>query len=949
MSSAVVAWCVFLSGASVGDVDFFEKKIRPVLVEHCYSCHSPEGKIRGSLRVDHREALLEGGDTRAAVVPGHPEKSLLIDALRSTGDLKMPPKQKLPDAVIADFERWIKQGAVDPRTPAVAAKGKEKSKVPTVEEGRGFWSFQPPKKPPVPQVRQKDWAENEIDAYILAQLEAKNLKPAPDAEPRVLIRRLYLGLTGLPPTPEEIEAFEKASQANTKQAIQDVVDRLLVSPRFGERMGRHWLDVARYAESLTLRGFVLKEAWRYRDYVIETFNKDVALDRFIREQLAGDLMSADDPAERRRQIVATAFLAMGNNNLEEQDRKQLQMDLIDEQLDTLGKAFLGQTISCARCHDHKFDPIPTRDYYALAGILQNVRTLTPEGNLNKWIEVPLPSMNGNDEEIRKHEQAIAKLQAEIDSMKATLAKATAKSADPKKPRAVSADSLVGVVVDDSQAMKVGEWKHSTFSGFYVGAGYVHDDAKGQGEKTLTFQPKLPESGMYEVRFAYSPGGNRAGEVEITVFSEDGETLVKVNEQQPPPIDGLFVSLGEFRFDKGGQSHVVVSNANAKGHVIADAVVYIPIDKAKVATAPTGDKKPLEPKAEKKTAGKDEARLKSLEAEMKKLQASGPRRDVALSFHEEKKMANARIHIRGNIKNLGDEVPRGFLQVATRGPAPKIPADQSGRKQLAEWMTSPDNPLTARVMVNRLWLWTFGEGLVRTPDNFGVTGERPTHPELLDYLTTRFVDEGWSAKKTIRMLVMSRTYRQASANAKTTAADPENRLWGRMSRRRLDAEVIRDAMLAVSGQLKLDTSGPSFTNVSADYNYVHKDTCRSVYIPVFRNALPDVFEAFDFADPSMTVGKRNASTVSPQALFMLNNPFVLQQAKVAAQRMLAEKNFDDAARITLAYRRTLGRMPTDAERRLATEYLAEADPARREEAWARFMQTLFASIDFRFVN
>ncbi|MBX9680670.1 MAG: DUF1553 domain-containing protein [Gemmataceae bacterium] len=947
MSSTVVAWCVFFSSASVGDIDFFEKKIRPVLVEHCYSCHSPEGKIRGGLRVDSRAALLEGGETRAAIVPGDPAKSLLLEALRSVGDLKMPPKQKLPDAVIADFERWIKQGAVDPRTP-VAAKGKEKSKSPTVEEGRGFWAFQPVKRPEVPKAH---WAKNDLDAFILAQLEKKKLKPAPDAEPRVLIRRLYFDLIGLPPTPEEIDAFEKAAAKNQEEAIEAVVDRLLASPRFGERMGRRWLDVARYAESLTLRGFVLKEAWRYRDYVIDTFNKDVPLDRFVREQLAGDLMSADNPADRRQQIVATGFLAMGNNNLEEQDRKQLQMDLIDEQLDTLGKAFLGQTISCARCHDHKFDPIPTRDYYALAGILQNVRTLTPEGNLNKWIEVPIPSMTGNDEEIRKHEQAIAKLQAEIDSVKALLAKATARSADPKKPRVVSADSLVGIVVDDSQAMKVGEWKHSTFSGFYVGSGYSHDDAKGQGEKTLTFQPKLPESGMYEVRFAYSPGGNRATEVEITVFSEDGETTVKVNEQQPPTIDGLFVSLGQFQFDKGGQSHVVVSNANAKGHVIADAVVYIPVEKLKAGGVAKADKKTPEAKTtEPKSATKGDTGLKSLEAAMKKLQTSGPRREVALSFHEEKKMANARIHIRGSIKNLGDEVPRGFLQVATRGAAPKIPADQSGRKQLADWMTAPENPLTARVMVNRLWLWTFGEGLVRTPDNFGVTGERPTHPALLDYLTTRFVEDGWSAKKLIRTMVLSRTYRQASANPTVATADPENRLWGRMSRRRLDAESIRDAILAVSGQLKLDTAGPSFTNVSADYNYVHKDTCRSVYIPVFRNALPDLFEAFDFADPSMTVGKRNASTVSPQALFMMNNPFVLEQSKFAAKRMLAEKR-DDAERIANAYRQTLGRTPSDAERRIALEYLAEAgnQPALREEAWSRFVQTLFASIEFRFVN
>jgi len=942
MSLAVTAWCVVLAGASTGDVDFFEKKIRPVLVEHCYSCHSAEsGKNKGGLRLDTREAMRSGGDTAAAVTPGDPKRSLILEALRSAGDLKMPPKQKLPDAIIADFERWIKQGAADPRT-AVAAK--EKAKGSTIEQGRSFWSFQPPKESPVPQVKQKDWGRTDLDAFILAAMEAKEIKPAPDAEPAALVRRLYFDLIGLPPTPEEIDAFEQAAKFDLQSAMEKTVDRLLASPRFGERWGRHWLDVARYAESLTLRGFVLKEAWRYRDYVIDSFNQDVPLDRFVKEQLAGDLMPANTPAERRRQLIATGFLAFGNNNLEEQDRKQLQMDVIDEQLDTLGKTFLGQTIGCARCHDHKFDPIPTRDYYALAGILRNVKTLEPESNINKWIEVPLPSLKGNDAEIAKHEEEVAKAKKELDALKATLAKANAKSADPKKPKVVSADSLVGIVVDDSQAMRVGEWKHSVFSGSYVGDGYLHDDAKGQGEKTLTFQPKLPQSGMYEVRFAYSTSGNRAPEVEITVFSEDGETTVKVNEMQPPPIDGLFVSLGQFRFEKSGQSHVVVSNAHARGHVIADAVVYIPVEKLKNAPAATTDKK-----APVAAAAKEDARIKILEAEFKKLQASGPKRELALSFHEEKKMQNARVHIRGSVKNLGEEVPRGFLQVAMRGPAPTIPASESGRRQLADWIASSDNPLTARVMVNRLWLWTFGEGLVRTPDNFGVTGERPTHPELLDSLTVRFVKDGWSAKKLIRTMVLSRTYRQSTSNPQAANADPENRLWARMNRRRLDAEAIRDAMLAVSGQLKLDTPGPSFANVSTDYNYVHTDTCRSVYVPVFRNALPEVFDAFDFADPSMPVGKRNTSTVAPQALFMLNNPFVLQQAKHAAQRLLSQKDGEDASRVVRAYRLALGRTPTATEQRLAAEYMAEAPANAREEAWARFMQTLFASIDFRFSN
>ena len=366
---------------------FFEKKIRPVLVDQCQRCHSAEAvaddKLRGGLLVDSREGLLDGGDSGPAIVVGKPQDSLLIETLKYDGEIVMPPKGKLPDAVIADFAKWIKDGATDPRD---GKAGPAKQVGMTVEAGREFWSYKPVTNPPRPAVADAKWPTNAIDQFILAGLEAKGLTPTADADRRTLIHRVSMDLIGLPPTPAEVDRFlaDPDPEAYTK-----LVDRLLASPRYGERWGRHWLDVARYAESLTLRGFVLKEAWRYRDYVIDSFNADVPVDEFFREQLAGDLLPADSLDDRQRQLIATTFLMLGNSNLEDQDKENLRMDLVDEQLDVITKGMLGQTVTCARCHDHKFDPIPTADYYALAGILRNIRGLE-DSNVSMWMELPLP-------------------------------------------------------------------------------------------------------------------------------------------------------------------------------------------------------------------------------------------------------------------------------------------------------------------------------------------------------------------------------------------------------------------------------------------------------------------------------------------------------------------------------------------------------------------------------
>ena len=791
-------------------------------------------------------------------------------------------------------------------------------------EAETHWAYQPPKVVQSLTVQEHSWPRNEVDRFILARLEDKELRPAPDANPTILVRRVYYDLIGLPPTPEQIDAF---LADRSPDAFARLVDRLLTSPHFGERWGRHWLDVARFAESVTLRGFIYKEAWRYRDYVIQAFNADLPYDEFLKEQVAGDLLPSSILTERQRRLVATTFLALGNTNFEEQDKKQLEMDVVDEQLDTIGKAFLAQTIGCARCHDHKFDPIPTRDYYAMAGILKSVKVLEHE-NVSKWLEFPLPLEPELDASYKQHEAAVAALQEQIKQAKTRAGKGGASAAG--MPLGIK--EVPGIVVDDSQARRVGAWVHSQYSKSYIGDGYLHDDNKEKGNKTLTFQPEITRAGRYEVRLAYTPAANRATKVGVHILHADGETTVFVNEQETPPSGGRFTALGQFRFEANGQGYVLVSNEGTDGYVIADAIQFLPAEMAESVTPET------------KITSDNE--VKRLESQLKKFVESGPRRPMFMSV-KESDVADIHVNIRGTVNNLGEKVPRGFLQVATSATAPSIPEKESGRRELGEWLTCRDNPLTARVIVNRAWHWLFGAGLVRTTDNFGSTGETPSHPELLDYLAVRFMDEGWSIKRLARTIVTSHTY-QLSAEATTEAlnADPENRLLSRMNRKRLDAECIRDSILSTSRQLSLEMGGPTIKpGTSADYGYRYADPRRSVYVPVLRNALPELFKAFDFADPSSVTGRRNVSTVAPQALFLMNHPWVIEQSELSAKQLLKQSLIGER-RFEYAYRLVLGRLPTNGERAVTLRNLNGSEDVR---AWAQLFQALFASIDFRYLN
>jgi len=946
---------------------FFENKIRPVLVKECYSCHSAETRSgiggmrkggKGGLNLDTREGLLKGGDSGTAIVPGKPTESLLIKAMHGDGVDEMPPKGKLAPDVIADFEKWVKMGVPDPREgKAIAVTGLD------IAKGREFWSFRPVKATTPPAVKDTAWPTSELDHFILAQLETKGLKPAPDADPRTLLRRVYIDLTGLPPSPEDVDAFLRDP---SRAAFEKVVDRLLASPRFGERWGRHWLDLARYADSNGKdENLTFHEAHLYRDYVIRAFNADKPFNRFIVEQLAGDLLKADTQAARDDLLTATGFLVIGPKVLAERDKPKLRMDVIDEQLDTLGKAFMGLTLGCARCHDHKFDPVPTADYYALAGIFMSTRTMNGAklGNaaVSGWMLRPLGAPE--DEQLTALRVAYAdKLKMVRDDITKVKAKVTA-AREKVRLRGTSG----GITVDDKDAKFVGTWKASQFTKPYVGDGYVHDDKTGKGEKSALFTPKLPKDGEYDVLVSYTPGTGRATNVPVTITFDDGEKTVPVDQTKPPKIENLFHSLGRFKFNAGSAGSVSISNKGTEGHVIVDAVRFVPVGDAVVAAK---DPEMVVTAELNAALNEAETKLKNLEAdEIALKKATPPSSPMVMAVQDEAKIEDAHINIRGNPAQLGALVPRGVLQVATTGEKPSISTKQSGRKELAEWIASDSHPLTARVAVNRVWMHLFGSGIVRTVDNFGIQGEKPSNPDLLDALATTFIKDGWSHKKFIRGMVLSHAYRvSVNADAALLKADPENLLFGRANRRRVEAEVIRDTILAVSGKLDLNGGGPvvshfperAIDNDSKGGFNTDPFLKRAVYLPVIRNDVPTLFEVFDFADPDVSDGQRDTTTVPTQALYLMNSTFVNTQAKATAERLMLESK-DDAKRVELLFRRALGRTPSKPEIEATVKFLADYQkridslgtgqkPKNPElAAWQAVCLSVFGCNEFRFVE
>jgi hypothetical protein len=919
------------------ELKFFEQKIRPVLVTRCYPCHSSvaekAGKLKGGLKVDSRAGLLRGGESGPAIVPGNSNNnnSLLIKALQHDS-FKMPPEGKLQDEVISDFASWIDHGAADPRAESDPGPGRKNI---DFESARLHWAYQPLRDVKIPDLHHHnldgihDAILSPIDAFIHLKLTGALVEPSGEASPQVLIRRLYFDLIGLPPSPDEIASF---TADQSKDAYERLVDRLLASPHFGERWGRHWLSVVRFAESVTLRGFIFPEAWRYRDYVIETFNEDRPFHQFIIEQIAGDLLQADQLRDRQRQIIATTFLTLGNINLEEQDKQQLRMDVVDEQLEVIGKAFLAQTIGCARCHDHKFDPIPTRDYYALAGILANVKTLE-HANVSKWLELPLPLDPVQDSLYQRSEHEIAQLQEKIHRLQRRIS----------DKDSVTVKSLPGIVVDDRQGKLVGDWQRSEHTKPFVEDGYIHDQDSGKGQKTVTLLPQLAKAGRYEVRLAYTPGENRSDAVPVTIMSADGEKTIVVNQKERPPIENLFVSLGVYRFELNGQGFVIVSTEGTKGHVVVDAVQFLPVDEIAIVQNGTNDSLSVPVENSLKEVQNE---IQSLQRELKRLQSSSPKRPRSMSVIEAPQIQDLPIHIRGTVHNLGESVPRGFLKIVDLKDSQIPGTTQSGRKELGLWIAHAENPLTSRVLMNRVWYWLYGTGLSRTPDNVGTTGEPPSHPELLDYLARRFLRRDSRWKPMIREIVLSQTYRRdSSATAIQMGKDPENRLLSHQNRRRLDAECLLDAILTVSGYRNDQLGGATIpVGLADDYSFPHASTRRAIYWPVFRNSIPEIFEAFDFADPSTSSSSRSTSTVSPQALFFLNNAWIANESRFAAEDLLRQPLVSDDARIQYLFESAIGRKPTESEKKLARNFLDNQDS--KDSAWPDLVQSLFATHEFR---
>lgn len=933
---------------------FFESRIRPVLVQHCYKCHSAESKeVRGGLLVDSRQGLLQGGDSGPALVPGDPSAGELLAALRHE-TVEMPPDRRLSDAVIEDFRVWIEAGAVDPRDGTVS---RPRSTGIDLVAGRQFWSFQPVRRPDVP-VAGEGWARTEVDRFLAAGWERAGLQPPADAPPEVILRRLTWVLTGLLPTLEQQQTFTSAWAQDPDAAIAAAVDQLLNSPRYGERWGRHWLDVVRFAESTGGgRSMMLPDAWRFRDYVIQSVNADKPFPQLIREHLAGDLLPATSDVQHDEQVTGAGYLMLGAINYEEQDKEQLRMDVVDEQIDAIGRTFLGMTLGCARCHDHKFDPIPTADYYALAGIFRSTRSLTP-GNVCGWVTKPLrqgvdqAAQQAWKERDQQFEQQIAELKKQSGGKSAGKSAAAA-----GKARTASKPAFPGIIVDDSDAQLEGTWTQSSFQQPFLGEGYRHSGMPRTGTKAV-YSVQLPADGEYLVRMIINHGQSRSDKVPLVVRHEDGETQLAVSQKVAAPGRGGFLELGRFRFSAAQPALIeVLAGDAAPGHVIIDALHFIRSSDipagglpALVAAPASGDSAPAD----------IAARIKQLEADRKAHAKSKPALPVAMCVEEEPQPGDWHIHVRGEIRNLGPVVPRGFLQVATpdqqSAAAAITEATSSGRLQLAEWIAAPTNPLTPRVKVNRLWLHVMGEGIVRTPDNFGSTGEAPTHPELLDWLAHTFVhDDQYSTRTMLRRLCLSRGFRMASTESSAAvAADPENRLWTRAVRRRMDAESLRDCLLQASGSLDLSiTGGPRIAKLSTyDNEYRHEDYemhCRSIFVPVFRNTMLDLFEVFDAANPNSVTGRRTSSTRPAQALYMLNSPFVTGRSRRAAellvQQATAEK-LDAAACADRAVRMCLGRPASQAELQLLTPTPANAGSV---DQWSAIFHALYSSVDFRYIN
>jgi Protein of unknown function (DUF1553)/Protein of unknown function (DUF1549)/Planctomycete cytochrome C len=1090
ISMGLLVVCVNAIAAQEG-ADFFEKNVRPVLVRRCLACHSSPTSPMGGLRLDSREAMLKGGARGPAMAPGKPRESLILRAVLQSEELRMPPSGKLTDAEIAALGQWIEMGAPWGTDQSAKSPGAAKK----------YWAFIPPSEPPLPDVRNMAWVNSPLDRFVLAGLEAKGLSPAPTADKRTLIRRATFDLTGLPPTPEEIRAFLDDQRSN---AFAEVIDRLLASSRYGERWGRHWLDVARYADSNGLdENLVYRHAFRYRDYVIQAFNKDKPYDLFLKEQLAGDLLPGPvSDAVAFERWTATGFLSLGAKMLAEDDPVKMEMDIVDEQLDTTARTFMALTVGCARCHDHKFDPIPQADYYSLAGIFKSSKTMENFKVVATWHEYVL-APEAEREKLKEHLARIEAKNKEIGRITdAENTKLIREARDLAGKYLLAAEDALRY---ERTPLKPAAAGHAPADAVRRAAGSFD---RGNAPRTLEKEkPNVPneakgpffaeyditvaKAGNYQLDFLEEEVGGGTVDVWVNgVLEQRGRRPVQNREASPDAggwsVTGVFpMKAGRntirlehksrFPYFEALLLHVLPPGVvapksleqvsrqyginpgflerwveemrrskDAPGSVLYAMFVYssngsLSGDALKGWTSPAAERfrgfqpksreelvaryqelfteadrewQRLEqergntpkPKAElnavKQEQGLPDARMEAfrelayakagpfaappdarqyypqavrdqldaLDKEHKKLEQATPDLPRAMGVREGDKIADLPIHLRGSHWTLGQQVPRRFPRVIAGENQTPIPPDQSGRLQLAEWLTEPNHPLTSRVMANRLWRWHFGRGIVPSVDNFGRLGEGPTNQALLDWLALRFVEQGWSIKQMHRIIMLSSTYQMSSKyDPRAAELDPENTLLWRVNRRRLEAEGIRDAVTAVTGIIDLTAGGTLLSykdrqyvadtskRGGADYDVPR----RSVYIPVVRSSMYEMFQAFDLPDPSTPNGDRNSTVVAPQALFMMNAPLVLKATHNMASNLLAETGVDDAGRIREVYERALGRPPAATDIDRALTFIAQIDKAmegresdaskRHLFAWQSFCKALLSSNEFIYLN
>ena len=1002
---------------------FFEQKIRPILATACYKCHGDK-KQESGLRVDARAGLMQGGDAGPAIVPGNPGESLLIQAVAHKGEFAMPPGRKLSQEQIGDLERWVEQGAQWPSSDKpVAIRSGE-----ITDEDKQFWSFQPVEAVPPPDVDDPThWGRNEVDAFILDRLQPAKLKPAPPADRRALIRRATFDLTGLPPTPQEVDAFLKDPAPD---AFERVVERLLASPRYGERWGRHWLDVVRYADTAgETADYPVPEAYLYRDYVIRAFNKDKPYDQFVREQVAGDLLGAEAPPERFADMVtATGFIAISRRfGFDPENYHHLT---IQDSIDTLGQSVLGLSLGCARCHNHKFDPVMAGDYYALFGIFESTRYAFPGSEEKKRPRDFVPLIP--PAEARAKDRAYT---ATLDRLKADI-----KALDARKAE-VDSQLLPLVGLDGSfEAQALGSGPGSPWM-FLDGARVAataqspYANVSGAGTRGVSlpnnsannaFGQLLPINrrpathgvvhanldfrvvdaanggqGTYRFYMGHGPGVSAAVELFFNAgqfFARSGDAVEPIREVKPGTwyqvqlavdldartysgtvgVPGDLTTFSGKALASNWDGNLDYTFVDGYGHLggnkPASEVDNLIIQDEPLAalgspSAPAATSDPGQ--AERLT------KIAALRSSLDAISAERMEKDQARATLErtgpypmaygvaEGTPHDARIQKRGEPTTPGDEVPRRFLQILGGDKVP--PNSGSGRLALAEWLTRPSNPLTARVMVNRIWQHHFGKGLVATENDFGRRGQKPTHPALLDYLAGRFMVEGWSVKSIHRRIMLSSTYQQSSeAEPSAETPDPTNDLLARFSRRRLDAEEIRDAMLFVAGTLETGSGGrhpfpPVETwafSQHGPFNAVYDTRRRSVFLMTQRIKRHPYLALFDGPDPNATTARRSATTVPTQALFFMNDPFVHEQATAFAQRVL-DSGRDETAKVGEAFERALGRPHSADESSESLAFLAavredlepsEKDPAGRElRAWSALARTLLVRNEFLFVD